>query len=138
MVLSGAPQWSVLEPLLFVLYINGLYYTLGCPCMVFANDTESLKEITYVPGMNLLQNDLHQMVKLSKTWILQFHPGKCVVISVGIWWNIIQVYPYDIYISTGLEHVLEDKDIGIIIDSELTFESHIEAKLGQQTRYLAS
>ena len=33
-------------------------------------------------------------------------------------------------LSTGLEHVLEEKDLGIIIDSNLTFESHIEAKLG--------
>ena len=54
------------------------------------------------------------------------------VISVGIWWNIIQAYSYEL-LSTGLEHVLEEKDLGIIIDSELTFESHIEAKLGQQT-----
>ena len=25
---------------------------------------------------------------------LQFHPGKCAVMSLGIWWNIIQAYPY--------------------------------------------
>ena len=43
--------------------------------------------------------------------------------SVGIWWNIIQAYPYEL-LSTGLEHVLEKKDLGIIINSELTFESH--------------
>ena len=30
-------------------------------------------------------------------------------------------------VSTDLEHVLEQKDLGIIIDSKLTFESHIEA-----------
>ena len=49
--------------------------------------------------------------------------------SVGIWWNIIQEYPYEL-LSTGLEHVLEEKDLGIIMDSELTFKSPIEAKLG--------
>ena len=48
---------------------------------------------------------------------------------VGICWNIIQAYPYEL-LSTGLEHILEEKDLGIIIDSELTFESHLEAKLG--------
>ena len=89
---------------------------------------KSFREITDVADMNMLQNDLHLMEKWSKTWLLQFHPGKCVVMSVGIWWNIIQAYPYEL-LSTGLEHVLEEKDIGIIIDSELTFESHIEAKL---------
>ena len=70
-------------------------------------------------GMNMLQNDLHQTEKWSKTWLLVFHPRKCVVMSVGIWWNINQAYPYEL-LSTGLEHVLEEKDLGIIIDSELT------------------
>ena len=88
--------------------------------MMFADDTKSLREITDVADMNMLQNDLHLMEKWSKTWLLQFHPGKCVVMSVGIWWNIIQSYPYEL-LSTGLEHVLEEKDLGIIIDSELTF-----------------
>ena len=83
------------------------------------------------------QNDLHLMEKWSKTWLLQFHPGKCVVIviSVGIWWNIIRAYPYEL-LSTGLEHVLKEKDLGIIIDSELTVESHIEAKLGTENPML--
>ena len=136
-VISGVPQGSVLGPLLFMLYINDLPDTLVCHCMMFADDTKSFREITDVTDMNMLQNDLHLMEKWSKTWLLQFHPGKCVVMSVGIWWNIIQAYPYEL-LSTGLEHVLEDRDIGIIIDSELTFESHIEAKLGTATQCLAS
>ena len=49
--------------------------------------------------------------------------------SVGIWCNIIQAYPHA-FMSTGLEHVPEEKDLGLIIDSKLTSESHIEAKLG--------
>ena len=131
-VLSGVPQGSVLGPLLFVLYIND---TLVSHCMMFADDTKSFREITDVADMNMLQNDLHLMEKWSKTWLLQFHPGKCVVMSVGIGWNIIQAYPYEL-LSTGLEHVLEEKDLGIIIDSELTFEAHIEAKLGTANQML--
>ena len=100
-VLSGVPQGSVLGPLLFVLYINDLPDTLICHCMMFADDTKSFREITDVADTNMLQNDLHLMAKWSKTWLLQFHPGKCVVMSVGIWWNIIQAYPYEL-LSTGL------------------------------------
>ena len=132
---SGVPQGSVLELLLFVLYINDLLDTLLCHCMMFTHDTKSFREITDVADMKMLQNDLHLMEKWSKIWLLQFHPGKCVVITVGIWWNIIQVYPYEL-LSTGLEHVLEEKDLGIIIDSELSFESHIEAKLGTANQML--
>ena len=53
--------------------------------MIFADDTKSAREITDVTNMNRLQNDLHQMEEWSKTCLLQFHPGKCVVMSVGIW-----------------------------------------------------
>ena len=67
----------------------------------------------------MLQNDLYQMEKRSNAWLLHFHSRRCVVMSVGIWWNIMQAYPYEL-MSTGLEHVLEEKDLGIIIDSELT------------------
>ena len=64
--------------------------------MMFSDDTKSFREITDVADMKMLQNDLHLMEVWSKTWPLQFHPGKCVVMSVGIWWNIIQVW-----ITTG-------------------------------------
>ena len=116
-----------------MLYINDLPDTLVCHCMMFADDTKSFREITDVADMNMLQNDLHLMEKWSKTWLLQFHPGKCVVMSVGIWCNIIQAYPYEL-LSSGLEQVMEEKDLGIII--ELTFESHIEAKLGTANQML--
>ena len=109
-VLSGVPQGSVLGPRLFVLYINDLPEILVSHCMMFADDTKSFRENTDVADMNMLQNDLHLMEKWSKTWLLQFHPGKCIVMSVGIWWNIIQAYPYEL-LSTGLEHVLEEKDL---------------------------
>ena len=54
---------------------------------------------------------------------------------MGIWWNFIQAYPYEL-LSTGLEHVLEETDLDIIIDAELTFESNIEAKLGTANQML--
>ena len=117
-----------------MLYINDLPDTLVCPCMMFADDTKSFREIIDVTDMNVLQNDLHQMEEWSNTWLLQFHPGKYAIMSVEIW-NIVQAYPYEL-LSTGLEHVLKEEGLRIIIDSELKLESHIEAKLEAKKQML--
>ena len=93
-VLGSVLQGSVLRLLLFVLYINDLPDTLVCPSIMFTDDTKSCRETTEVANMNMLQNYLHQLEGWSNTWLLQFHPGKCVIMYVGIWWNIIQVHPY--------------------------------------------
>ena len=55
--------------------------------------------------------------------------------SVGIEWTIIQAYPYEL-LSPGLEHVLGEKYLGVLIDSELNFESHIEAKLETENQMI--
>ena len=48
--------------------------------------------------------------------------------TLGKFWNIIHAHPYAIGGSL-LEHVDQEKDLGVIIDSELTFEEHIFSKI---------
>ena len=50
-----------------MLYINDLPDRLVCPCMMFADDTKSFREITDVADMNMLQNELHHLVEWYKT-----------------------------------------------------------------------
>ena len=59
--------------------------------------------------MNMLQNDLHQMEELSKTWLLQFHPWKCAVMSCGNMVETLLMRIHMSFLSTGFEHVLEEK-----------------------------
>ena len=109
--------------------------TLVCHCIMFADDTKSFREITDVAGMNMLQHDLHQMEKWSKlgSWssILK-NVLLCLWEYNGTLLNRIHMS----FCPLVSEHVLEEKDLGIIIDSELTFESHIEAKLGTTNQML--
>ena len=84
-ILSDVPRGSVLGPLLFVLYINDLPDRMVCHCMMFADDTKSFRDMTDVAGINMLQNDLHQMEKWSKTWLLP----DSIPTLVQCWFNVV-------------------------------------------------
>ena len=127
-VLSGVPQGSVLGPLLFVIYINDLAEVTNCEMYFFANDTKLVDEINCAQDAIRLQQDIDAMERWSKDWLLRFHPDKCHVLTLGKFWNIKHAHPYNIG-GTVLEHVDQEKDLGVIIDSELTFEEHIFSKI---------
>ena len=47
--------------------------------------------------------------------------------SFGKFENIMHTHRYKIY-GTGIDHVFDEKDLGITVDSELKFEEHISLK----------
>ena len=56
------------------------------------------------------------------------HPDKCKVVTAGK--AELQNYDY-ILSNTTLEHVEKEKDIGVTIDSKLTFEHHMNKKINK-------
>ena len=48
--------------------------------------------------------------------VASFNPDKCHVLSLGKFENIIHAHRYIIY-GEELEHLFEEKDLGVIIDS---------------------
>ena len=123
-VVSGIPQGSVLGPILFVLYINDLPESVVSFILLFADDTKIFKEINTIEDSLSLQRDIDALVKWSEDWLLQFHPDKCHVLTIGKLSDIKHAHPYTLD-GNQLEHVFEEKDLGIVIDSELTFDEHI-------------
>ena len=57
-----------------------------------------------------------------------FPSRQCHVLSLGKFENIMHTERYNIC-DKELEHVFEQKDLGVTIDSELRFEEHISAKI---------
>ena len=87
-----------------------------------------IKSITSLEDSILLQNDINALEKWSKTWLLNFHPNKCNVLTLGKFENISHSHDYRLG-DTTLEHVFSEKDLGVIIDSNLSFEEHILAQV---------
>ena len=127
-VTSGIPQGTVLGPLLFVIYINDLLDNVKSNGLLFADDTKIFKAITEKNDALSLQDDINSMDKWTHDWLLSFHPGKCHVITLGKHENIPLAYRYTIS-DEEIEHVFNEKDLGVYIDSDLSFIEHITNKV---------
>ena len=58
--LSGVPQWTVLGPLLFIIYINDIEQHLTSKIRLFADDSAIYRDINCPNDGKLLQNDIIQ------------------------------------------------------------------------------
>ena len=76
-VTSRIPQGSVLDPVLFVIYINDLPECVKSDVFLFADDTNVFREIKDDSDASFTQSDLNELFKWSETWLLKFHPDKC-------------------------------------------------------------
>lgn len=127
-VLSGIPQGSVLGPLLFVIYINDLPEVITSGAFLFADDTKIFHQVTSLEDALILQADIDALTDWSQKWLLKFNIDKCHVLTLGKFENITHTHHYTLY-GNELEHVFEEKDLGVTVDMELKFEEHISAKV---------
>ena len=121
-ITSGIPQGSV-----FVLYIN-LPENIVSNVYMFADDTKVFKTINSPNDQHTLQNNLDYLTSWSCKWLLRFHPDKRNLMHVGK--TIQQEYAYNLKIDNTAHELggTEQKDIGVIIDSNLEFDKHINQK----------
>ena len=65
--------------------------------------------------------------------MLKFNPDKCKVLSIGK-----RNLPYYSYVLCDIELCGADKekDIGVVIDNELTFEDHLNEKINKANSIL--
>jgi hypothetical protein len=133
-VTSGIPQGSVLVPLLFVIFINDLPETVNSDAYLFADDTKIFKIIKSSDDSTILQDDLTKLEEWSDTWLLRFHPDKCKHMHIG---KQNDDNSYSLH-RKSLEKVIEEKDIGVVIDSDLTFEKHINGKVNKANQMFAT
>ena len=129
---SGVPQGSVLGPLLFLLYINDLERNITSNIKFFADDT-MLFSIVKDPTIsaNDLNRDLNMICQWAHEWKLEFNPDptkqaneilfSCKKSSTN--------HPQLLFNGTAVIKVNEQKHLGLILETGLSFEKHINEKI---------
>ena len=132
-VTSGVLQGSVLGPLLFVLYVNDLPAAVQCPIQLFADDTKLYQSVGLASDASSLQRDLDMVVTWSDNWRLPFNEAKCSSLHFGRS-NVRRVYSMR---DAALEQVSVERDLGVLVDSELKFCAQAASAVSKATQILA-
>ena len=127
---SGVPQGSVLGPLLFLIYINDLETDIKSNIKFFADDT-MLFSIVSDPATSAisLNNDLASIQKWAHQWKLEFNPDptkQATEVSVK---KSKPVHPPLWFNGQVVKTMADQKHLGLILDSKLTFTKHINSKI---------
>ena len=133
-VISGVPEGSLLAPLLFSLFINDLPATITSGCLMYADDVKIFRKITCPSDSQELQHDLDRLTAWSACWGLSLNPSKCKSFTLTLRRAPVQI-TYNIR-GTVLEHVDQIRDLGIVIDSKLTFAQHVDHVVKRANRAL--
>ena len=76
--------------------------------------------------MVVLQNDVSEMDYWSNKWLIKFNLEKCHILTFG------KPNPFNNTYRLGshiLQRVKMEKDLGVSVDSNLSFENHIALKI---------
>lgn len=124
-VTSGVPQGSHLGPLLFVLYINDITdYIKHSKVLLYADDAKIFKIIKDVSDCDLLQEDLSNLERYCTDNNIFLNNKKCSIITFSRKKKNIG-HNYTIS-NKVLNRVTQIRDLGVIMDSKLSFIPHIE------------
>ena len=139
-ITSGVPQGSILDPLLFVLFINDLPKVMTkCQILMYADDT-----VMYFSAADsqVIADTLTNELVLVNKWLidnnLHMHEGKTECMLFGTGPKLALSTSFSIAIDgKALNCVSEYKYLGIVLDASLTWNAHVDYLIGKVRKRLA-
>ena len=116
---------------MFLIYINDIGDKVSSSLQIFADDCILYRTVTSLEDSKQLQYDLDSILEWLQLWQMNFNIRKCTV---------LQCYRTNStnYSLSGqiLEYVKEHSYLGIILDQQMTFTSHINHIVSKASKVL--
>ena len=128
-VLSGVPQGSVIGPLLFLIYIDGMMsvpLSQGSQLTVYADDILLYRPITCQGDFIALQEDINILDAWIEANYLQFNISKCKYMVVSR--KRAGISPASLTLQGNhLERVECFKYLGLLLTPDLSWSTHVDS-----------
>ena len=136
---SGVPQGSVLGPLLFLIYVNDLEQDIISSIRFFADDTSIFSIVNDpIKTAENLNHDLNVISKWATQWKMSFNPdpdkpAEEVIFSKK---RSKTNHPPLFFNNKLVKQVESHKHLGLILDSKLNFNKHINEKVAIARKWI--
>lgn len=132
---SGVPQGSILGPLLFIIFVNDISSCfINSKIILYADDMKILCPIKSLESAKNLQEDLARFEEFCFANRLDLNVSKCYICSFTRKLNPI-IYDYKLK-NSDIIRVNFIRDLGIIFDSKLLFDKHIDYIVNKASKAL--
>lgn len=129
---SGVPQGSNLGPLLFIIFFDDIKTVLTSHFEIFADDLKISRIIHEHTDALYLQNDIDTFNQWCAINGMQCNAGKTVTVSFSRKQN---TYFHDYNIGgTNIIRKRVHKDLGVLMDSKINFQAHVNQILSTAKR----
>ena len=129
---AGVPQGLFLGQRLFLIYISGLPDGLTSMCKIFADDTSLFSKVIDKKDSNSqLNSDLAKISKWALQWKISFNPDpnkQAIEVRFSNKRDKENYQPLQ-FNSSDVQIADSHKHLGLILDSKLNFNEHIESKI---------
>ena len=126
---AGVPQGSILDPLLFSIYINDLADALSSNAKLFADDTSLF---FVIHNVNTTENELNNgLVKISRwayRWKMSLNPDPSKQAQELIFSRKTkkEYHPPLAFNNDNVSETNSQKRLGVVLDNHLSFEDHLK------------